>query len=175
MEIMNETLTAIFNRKSCRTFLNKPVSEDIQQLLLQAAMSAPTAVNRQPWAFVVVDQREILTQMANGLPYAKMLVQATLCIIVCGIPGQAFENKHEMWIQDCSAATENVLIAAESLGLGSVWTALYPYADRISVVRELLNIPEHVEPLSAIAIGYPASNEKPKDKFIPGNIHKNSW
>lgn len=167
----NETLEVIHNRKSVRHFTSQTVSKDQIETLLKAGMAAPTAVNRQPWAFYVVTQREILDALGQQLPYAKMLHQAQAAIVVCGDMEKAGNLKDEgYWVQDCSAATENILLAAESIGLGAVWTASYPYDDRTQVVIKALNLPEKHIPLNVIPIGYPTGEDMPKNKWNPDNI-----
>lgn len=168
---MNETLKVIHSRKSVRHFTNQAVSEEQIELLLQAGMAAPTAVNRQPWAFYVVTRRETLDSLSEQLPYAKMLSQAQAAIVVCGDMEKADNLKDKAyWVQDCSAATQNILLAAESIGLGAVWTAVFPYDDRSKVVIETLKLPGHHIPLNVIPIGYPTGEDKPKDKWKPENV-----
>jgi flavin reductase (DIM6/NTAB) family NADH-FMN oxidoreductase RutF len=131
---VNETLKVIHNRKSVRHFTDQAVSKEQLELLLRAGMAAPTAVNRQPWAFYVVTKRETLDALGEQLPYAKMLLQAQAAIVVCGDMEKAGNLKEQAyWVQDCSAATQNILLAAESIGLGAVWTAAFPYDDRTKV------------------------------------------
>ncbi len=167
----NETLEIIHNRKSVRHFTNQPVSKEQIETLLRAGMAAPTAVNRQPWVFYVVTQREILDALSQQLPYAKMLSQVQTAIVVCGDMEKAGNLKDKgYWVQDCSAATENILLAAESIGLGAVWTAAYPYDERTEVVIKALNLPENHLPLNVIPIGYPTGEDVPKNKWKPENI-----
>ncbi len=167
----NATLEVIHNRKSVRHFTDQSVSEDQVETLIRAGMAAPTAANRQPWAFHVVTQRETLDFMAEKLPYAKMLAQVETAIVVCGDMEKAGNLKEKgYWAQDCAAASENILLAAESMGLGAVWTAAYPYTDRINVVKTALNLPENHVPLNVIPIGYPTGEDKPKDKWKPENV-----
>ncbi len=167
----NETLEVIHNRKSVRHFTDQPVSKKQIETLLRAGMAAPTAVNRQPWVFYVVSKREILDELSQKLPYAKMLSQAQAAIVVCGDMEKAGNLKDkDYWVQDCSAATENILLAAESIGLGAVWTASYPYDDRTKVVIKALNLPENHVPLNVIPIGYPTGEDMPKNKWKPENI-----
>ena len=164
-------LENIHNRKSVRQYTAEPVSEDHIQTMLKAAMAAPSAVNYQPWRFVVVTEREQLDAMAEVLPFARMLKQAPLAIIVCG-ETLWFEGKENIfWQQDCSAATQNLLLAAEALGLGAVWTGVYPDPQRSAELSAFLGLPETVQPLCAIPIGHPAGDDKPKDKWKPENIH----
>jgi nitroreductase len=168
-------LHTIFSRKSVRHFTSELLSKDQLELLMKAGMAAPSANNRQPWAFIGITERSLLDFLAEGLPYAKMLAQAGGAIVVCGDLSKIDPNKKEYWIQDCSAATQNILLAAEATGLGAVWTALYPYKERYGLVQEALSLPESVIPLCIIPLGYPTGEDLPKDKFIPGNIHWNKW
>ena len=171
-----DALTIIHKRKSVREYLNKPVTKEQLTVLMKAAMAAPTAMDKRPWAFVVITQKEMLAKLSEGMPYSKMIVPAGAAIVVCGdvtkaLPGQA----QEFWIQDCSAASENILLAAEAIGLGAVWTGVYPSDERVLFVRQALGLPENIIPLNIIAIGNPVGAEKPKDKFDPGNIHWEKW
>lgn len=168
---VNETLKVIHNRKSVRHFTDQAVSKEQLELLLRAGMAAPTAVNRQPWVFYVVTQRETLDALGGQLPYAKMLLQAQAAIVVCGDMEKAGNLKEQAyWVQDCSAATQNILLAAESIGLGAVWTATFPYDDRTKVVIETLNMPDNHIPLNVIPIGYPTGEDQPKVKWNPENV-----
>lgn len=173
---MNETLNTIFTRTSIRKFTNEPVEKEKIELMLRAAMSAPSACNKQPWEFIAVTDEKTLNELGEKLPYAKMLIGARLAFIVAGNLAKALEGQGQIhWIDDCSAATENILLAARSLGLGAVWTAVYPGEDKINTVREIFALPETVIPLNVIPVGYPAENPQPKDKFKPENIHYNKW
>jgi flavin reductase (DIM6/NTAB) family NADH-FMN oxidoreductase RutF/nitroreductase len=167
----NQTLEVIHNRKSVRNFTAQPVSKQQIETLLRAGMAAPTAANRQPWVFYVVTARKTLDALSEQLPYAKMLTQVQAAIVVCGDMEKAGTLKDEgYWVQDCAAATENILLAAESMGLGAVWTASYPYDDRTKVVIKELNLPENHIPLNVIPIGYPTGEDAPKNKWNPENI-----
>lgn len=168
---MNKTLEVIHNRKSVRHFTDQPVSKEQLETLLRAGMAAPTAANRQPWVFYVVTQRESLDLLSEKLPYAKMLSQVQAAIVVCGDMEKAGNLKDEgYWVQDCAAATQNILLAAESMGLGAVWTAAYPYNDRTEVVIKELNLPETHIPLNVIPIGYSTGEDLPKNKWDADNI-----
>ena len=166
----NAALDNIFARKSVRTYLNKGVEEEKIDLMLRAGMAAPTGRDIRPWEFVVVSDRAKLDSMAAALPYAKMLTQARNAIIVCGD-----SVRSSYWYLDCSAAAQNILLAAESLGLGAVWTAAYPYEDRMQVVRKYTNLPDNILPLCVIPFGYPATKENPKQKFDEKKIHYNQY
>ena len=174
-EEMSDALSVIHSRKSVRNFTGQSVSKDSLDKMLRAGMAAPTAVNKQPWAFVVVTDRKTLDTLAAGLPYAKMLDKAGAAIIVCAIPEKAYEKSPELAVIDSTWASENRLLAAEILGLGAVWTAAYPYKDRMDVARKVLNIPQDIIPLNVIPIGHPAGADKPKDQYRSENIHWEKW
>jgi nitroreductase len=168
-------LAAIHNRKSVRHFTGEPVSKEDLQIIIKAGMAAPSAVDYQPWDFIVVTKKDLLNKLADGLPYAKMLFQAGAAIIVCASPEKAFESMTEFAIIDSSLASENILIAAEALGLGAVWTAAYPEKVRMDFVSKTLNIPEGIIPLNVIPIGIPEGIDEPKDKYKESNIHWEKW
>lgn len=165
------TRTSVRNYESDRT-----VGRDTVEMLLKAAMAAPTAVNKQPWAFVVLDTRESLDSLAEVLPYAKMLNHAPLAFAVCGDMSLAIEGEgRDFWIEDVSAATENLLLAAHALGLGAVWTGVFPSSERVKSVSERLGLPDNIIPLAVVVVGYPDGEHKPKDKWDPAKVHYNHW
>lgn len=166
----NAALDNIFARKSVRTYLNKGVEEEKIDLMLRAGMAAPSGKDQRPWEFIVVTERASLDSMAAALPYAKMLTEARYAIVVCGD-----STRSSYWYLDCSAATQNILLAAESLGLGAVWTAAYPYEDRMQVVRKYTALPENILPLCVIPFGYPATQQQPKQKYDEKKIHYEKW
>ena len=161
-ETGNAALDNIFARKSVRTYLNKGVEKEKIDLMLRAGMAAPSGKDVRPWEFIVVSDRAKLDSMAAALPYAKMFEY------VSGATAPCFSA-------DCSAAAQNILLAAESLGLGAVWTAAYPYEDRMQVVRKYTNLPDNILPLCVIPFGYPATKENPKQKFDEKKIHYNQY
>ena len=172
-----DVLTAIRTRKSVRKFdpLRKVEDEKIEKIL-RAAMCAPSAMDKRPWEFVVVKDPAQLKKLGERLPNSHCASGAQAAIVVCGsldngLPGRS----KEYWIHDCSAATMNILLAAKGLGLGAVWTGVYPGEDRVAVVREVLSIPEGYAPLNVIPIGYPAENPTPKDKWNPAKVHTDRW
>lgn len=172
----NQALENIMTRTSVRQYLpGKTISSDTIETLLRAAMAAPTAVNRQPWQFIVVDNRESLDSLAKALPHAKMLEHASIAIVPCGDLDKAFEGEPSYWIQDVSAATENLLLAAHSLGLGAVWTGVYPTKERMTAVSQQLGLPSNVIPLAVVPVGYPDGEQQPKDKWNPEAVHFNHW
>ncbi|MCD8073222.1 MAG: nitroreductase family protein [Alistipes sp.] len=163
-------LDVIFARKSVRNYTDQAVEQEKIDLMVRAAMAAPSGMDRRPWEIVVVDDREILDKLSEGLGAAKMLQQAPLAMILCGDT-----ERSSYWYLDCSAAAQNLLLAAEAQGLGAVWTASYPYQERMSVVIDALGLPENVLPLAVIPVGYPAGDEAPKDKYNPDKVHYNKW
>lgn len=172
----NAAIENIMTRTSIRAFTGQSVSSDTVEMLLRAGMAAPTAVNLQPWHFVAVTDRAKLDEMRQANPHAKMLEQAPLAIVVCGDMNKAMEGPgRDFWIQDCSAATENILLAAHALGLGAVWTGGHPIEERVNTLREILQLPENLIPLCAIVIGYPAENPEPKDKWKTENVSYNTY
>ncbi len=168
-QTVSETLTVIHNRKSVRNYTGEPVTEDQIEILLKAAMAAPSAVNCQPWEFVVVTDRKILDKLGDMLPFAKMIYKAGAAIVVCCIPEKAHKKMAEYAVIDSTLASENILLAAEAIGLGAIWTAAYPYPDRMEYVRSILDIPPEVIPLNVIPIGHPTGEDKPKEKFNTKN------
>ena len=167
----NAALDNILTRTSVREYTEQPVEQEKVEQLLRAGMAAPTAVNKQPWHFVVLDSRESIDRLAGANPRAGMLKRAPLAIVVCGDMTKALEGKgQQYWIQDCSAATENILLAAHALGLGAVWTGTYPMDDRIKATCDALELPSHIVPLCTIVIGYPKGAQKAKDKWKPENV-----
>lgn len=172
----NAALENIMTRTSIRQYQpGRAIPKDTVELLLRAAMAAPTAVNCQPWQFIVIDNRETLDSLAQILPNAKMLGQASIAIIPCGDLSKTFEAEPSFWIQDVSAATENLLLAAHSLGLGAVWTGVYPTHERVADVSKHLGLPANVIPLAVVPIGYPEGEQQPKDKWNPDAVHYNRW
>jgi nitroreductase len=172
----SDFLEILHERKSVRQYSDQKVTEEQLETLVRAGMAAPSAVNRQPWFFFAINDRVLLDELGNRLPYAKMLLQAPAAIVVCGNMERALDAwQQEFWIQDCSAATQNTLLAAESMGLGSVWTAVYPATDRIEIVRKVLILPSHLIPLNVLPIGYPDGPQRAKDKWKPENMMWNKW
>ncbi|MDE7369831.1 MAG: nitroreductase family protein [Muribaculaceae bacterium] len=161
----------IMTRTSIRKFTNQPIGADTLTSLVKAGMAAPTAVNKQPWSFIVVTEREVLDSLMNVHPYSN-LATASAAIVVCGEMEKALDGfGRDYWIQDCSAATENILLAAHAYGLGAVWCGVYPNPNVIPGVKRVLSIPGAVTPLSLITLGHPADNPAPKDKWNPENVH----
>ena len=170
----NEAIKNILTRTSIRKYTDQPVSKTDIETLLRAGMAAPTAVNRQPWHFVAVTDKAKLKELSGGR--GGMLEQCALAIVVCGNMEKTMQGKgQEFWIQDCSAATENILLAANALGLGAVWTGGYPMEERVASISKALKLPETIIPLCTIVIGHPAESPTPKDKWKPENISYNEF
>ncbi len=166
----------ILTRTSVRRYTSQPVSPDERDAILHAAMSAPSGVNRQPWELVVVDDPNLLDALAGNLPYARMVAHAPMAIVVCGNRDRFLDGDDStLWIQDISAVSENILLAAHSLGLGGVWTCIYPHSDRVAAARSVLNLPGNLVPFSLIPVGHPASNHAPMDKWHPDRVHFNKF
>ena len=172
----NQAITNILTRVSVREFTGEKISEAQLDTLLRAAMSAPSAINKQPWAFIVVTDEAVIAKLGEALPYSRCSNHPAGAIIPCGdltkaIPGEMAN----FWINDVSAATENLLLAAHAMGLGAVWTGLHPDMTRAKMVQEMLGLPEHIIPLCVVPVGVPAEQPEVKDKFKPENIHYNRW
>lgn len=173
--LLKDALTVILERKSVRHYTADPVSNEDIEKILQAAMAAPAAVHMLPWKFVVIKERYLLEKLSKGLPFAQMLKQAPVAIVVCAVPEEAAMHSEVYAVLDCACASENILLAAEALGLGGVWTAVYPNKEIIDFVKETLEIPDRVIPLNIIPIGHPAGDEVTKDKYDKKNIHWEKW
>ena len=174
----NPVLNCIATRTSVRQYAPTAIPDSVTTTLLQAAMCAPSAVNKQPWEFITVTNPEVRTAIKQAIPNSHA-AKAPLCIVVCGDMNQALEGQaRDFWVQDCSAATQNILLAAHSMGLGGVWCGVYPNTDRCEALRKVLKIPANVIPLNVVCLGYPDPNAPaptPKDKFKPAKIHVNAW
>lgn len=168
----NPALFSIMTRSSVRAYTDQAIPNDTIEAILRAAMAAPTAVNSQPWHFVVVTDRARLDSIAAKLPNAeRMLNHAPLAIAVCGDESRFLQGEgREYWVQDCSAATENLLLAAHALGLGAVWCGIYPISDRVADARKALLLPDSITPLCIVPIGYPADEPNVKDKWDTAKI-----
>ena len=168
-----DAIDAILTRRSIRKFTPELVTEHTLHELLDAAMNAPSSANGQPWHFVVVTDRKKLDSIPEFHQYSSMVKEAPLAIVVCG--DLKLEMGKGVWVQDCSAATENLLLAAHANGLGAVWLGVYPMEDRIDGVKKLFGLPSDIMPLCIIAIGYPAETKPPANRFNPDRVHRNRW
>jgi nitroreductase len=177
MKEMNQTINSIMERRSVRQYRDTPVDKETIEVLLRAGVAAPSASNRQPWEIIVVTGQEMRERLAQAHPYAKMLLQAPVCIVVCGSRERFYSDPavHDFWVQDCSAVTENILVAARSLGLGTCWCGVYPRRERVEAVTKVLGLPEGIVPLNLIAVGYPDGEPPVKDKWHPDRVHWEGW
>ena len=168
-----ETLQTILNRRSIRKYTSQKISEEKIDAILKAATYAPSAMNYQPWHFIVIDERKDIDQINKINPHAEMMMQAQLAIIICG--DSKLEMNIDYLVQGCSAATQNALLAIHDAGLGGVWVSVYPNKDIIEGIKRYYGIPENIIPISAIAIGYPDEVKEKEDRFNKEKIHKNRW
>jgi nitroreductase len=168
-----ETMDAIFSRKIIRKYLPKPVTCDLIENILKAGMNAPSAGDEQPWHFVIIDKHYLLQKISEFHPYAKMLKDAPAAVLVCG--DQNVLKFKDLWIQDCSAASENMLLAAHDIGLGAVSIGIYPAENLVREVRGIMNIPQHIVPFSIIGMGYPAEEKTGRLRYDKSKVHNNIW
>lgn len=172
----NDLIQLILTRTSIRAFQDKPVSDETVEVLLKAAMAAPSAKNSQPWSFVVIRDRALLEKLGDSLPNAKMTATAPVAVVICGVLEKALPGEaREYWIQDAAAATENFLLAVHALGLGAVWTGVHPISERIRILKDALHLPDGIEPFCLIPFGYPAVPASVKDKWDPSIVHQDTW
>ena len=172
----NDLIQTIMTRTSIRAFQDKHVSDETVEVLLKAAMAAPSAKNSQPWAFVVIRDRALLEKLGDSLPNAKMTATAPVAVVICGVLEKALPGEaREYWIQDAAAATENFLLAVHALGLGAVWTGVHPISERIRILKDALHLPDGIEPFCLIPFGYPAVPASVKDKWDPSIVHQDTW
>lgn len=164
---------AIITRRSVREYADEPVTDGVVEMLLRAAMQAPSAGNQQPWHFVVVRERARLEEIARVHPYAQMCRSAPVAILVCG--DETREKFPGYWVQDCSAATQNLLLAAHALGYGAVWVGIHPREERIVVIHELFRLPDGIHPLCLVPIGRPAGPPAQADRYQPSRVRHERW
>ncbi len=172
-----DCLKMIYTRRSIRSYAEKEISDEDITKILRAAMQAPSAGNQQPWHFIVVKNRETLKKMSEAFTFGQMLPNAAAAIVVCFDP-KLSRYPFEMLVQDCSAATQNILLAARMLGIGSVWLGVYPKKDRIEKLRQILGIPDDIYVLSVVSLGYPRSESEfyeAQDRYKEERIHFERW
>jgi nitroreductase len=171
-----DTIKTILERRSVRRYTKAPVPREILLQLAKAGMAAPSSRDARHFRFIMVDDPLLIDQLGDGLPYAKMLLTARHAIIVASDLNMAYDAAStDYWVQDCSAAAENILLAAKALGLGSCWTAAHPRPERVALVKKILALPEHISPLCVIAIGVPTGEDKPREKYNAAHVHFNKW
>ena len=163
----------ILTRRSIRKFKSNHVTDEMIDQILKAAMAAPSAANKQTWEFIIVKDRKVLDSIPDVHPYSKMSQEAPVAILVCGNTQRSDERG--FWVQDCAAASQNILLAANSLGLGSVWCGVYPVEDLVKSFREKFELPDHIYPVSFIPIGFPAEEKRPSNRYDENKIHHEKW
>lgn len=166
-------MEGIFTRRSIRKYTGAPVSDEQVTELLRAAMAAPSAGNQQPWAFVVVRDRRVLGVIAEANPYGGMAREASVAIVICA--DMTRDQRPGFWAQDCAAATQNLLLAANGLGLGAVWCGTYPREERMGPIAQVLGLPEHIIPFAVVPVGYPAERPAPANRYDPDRVHFDRW
>ncbi len=166
-------MDAVFSRRSIRSYTEEPVTSEQMEQILKAAMAAPSANNQQPWHFVVITDRKILKTIAFTHPHAKMAENAAAAIVVCGDPTGTKSPGY--WVQDCSAAVENMLIEITAMGLGAVWCGVYPREDRVKELRQITKVPEPFIPFALVPLGHPPEVREPVSRFDVKRIHHEQW
>ncbi|MDE7426801.1 MAG: nitroreductase family protein [Muribaculaceae bacterium] len=166
----------ILTRSSVRSFTDTPLTDGQMDSLVRAAMAAPTAADKRPWEIITITDRDILNAIAERFQTMTMMKSATAAIVICGDTANTLDGEGATyWIQDCSAATENLLLSAHGMGLGAVWCGIYPISSRVEDFSALLDLPEHIIPLSIVALGHPAGPTHPKEKYNPAKLHSQQW
>ena len=168
-----DAIDGILTRRSIRKYTKKSIPDEVIKELLEAGVSAPSAGNQQPWQFIVIDNREVLDEASQVLPNGKLLKDANKAILVCG--DLNLETHKGYWPIDCSAATQNILLAAHAKGLGACWLGIYPREERVENLKKLFKTPEHIIPFSVISLGFPDEESKKVDRYDDSKIHKNTW
>lgn len=168
-----DAFETILSRRSIRHYTKQAVSKELIQNILRGAMAAPSARNEQSWQFVVIDDRNVLDAIPKYHEFAEMLYEASLAIAVCGDVRE--ESHQDYWQQNCAAATQNILLTAHAHGLGTVWLGIYPNNLRVEKTQALLNLPEGIIPMAIVAVGYPAEEKKPSQRFDTSKTHRNQW
>jgi nitroreductase len=168
-----DLIQVMLSRRSIRRYTQQPVTDEVIDELLKAAMSAPSAHNQQPWQFIVIRDRQILNEIPKFHPYAQMLKSAPLAILVCG--DEKALSAPDYWPQDCAAATQNILLAAHSLGLGAVWLGVYPSQSRRQELKKLCALPDPITPFALVSIGHPTEGKPPANRYDAARVHYDRW
>lgn len=168
-----DPIEVILSRRSIQRYTTQPVSDEVIKELLGAAMSAPSAGDKQPWHFIVIHDRRALAGISKLHPNAQMVNEAPVAVVVCG--DEQLETYMGLWVQDCSVATENLLLAAHAKGLGTAWVRIFPVKELIVAFRKFLNTPKYVVPFSLIPVGYPAEQKPPANRYSSSRVRYNTW
>ena len=163
----------VLSRSNVREYTTQPVADEMLRMLLKAAMAAPSAGDERPWQFVVIDDQRIKEKIPKIHRFAHMAPNAPVALLVCG--DENLQKHHGFWVQDCAAATQNILLAATALGLGTVWLGVYPRMDRVDGLRRLLNLSDHIMPFALVPVGYPAEEHGPVDRYDETKVYRNGW
>lgn len=172
---MNPRLDLIFSRRSIRRYEDREVPKEMLHDLLEAGMAAPSAVAKDPWHFIVLRKRETIDNLCDILPHGKMLRQATAAFVVCGDITKTHDQKESYMLQDLSAAVENILLAANVLGLGTCWLGVHPRPERMEAIKKMFSFPDTIIPMCAIAIGWSAEQPEPRTRFREECVHLENW
>lgn len=174
--MQKSTVEDIMSRASVRAYSDREIENEQIDTLLRAAMAAPTAGNKQPWRFVVINDKATLDTISRNFHTMTMAKDASIAVVMCGDVTATFDGEgRDYWVQDVSASSENLLLAAHAMGLGAVWCGIYPMSDRVSQFSAMLRLPENIIPMACICVGYPSGETTPKDKWKPEYIHYNTW
>jgi len=168
-----ELYEAVHGRRSIRRFVPGAVSDAALERILRAGMAAPSAVNEQPWHFLILRDRPTLQALSESHPYAEMVAHAALAIVVC--VDMTLVKRPDYWQHDCAAATQNILLAVHAEGLGSVWVGVYPREARITEVRKVIALPDHIHPFCILPVGVPGEHKGPEDRYRPERVHEDQW
>ena len=172
---VREKQAFILGRRSVRVYAPGEVNEEAVTTMLEAAMAAPSAVDRDPWRFVVVRDQQTRTELANSLTNGHVLLDASLAIVVCGDLEAVYDRHLSYLLQDCAASIENLLLSAHNLGLGTCWLAVHPDEMKVKRVREILGLPPSVVPVACVPVGHPCSRHRPRTRFNPAHVHFEKW
>ena len=172
---MNPKLAFIFSRRSVRKYEEREVPAAMLHDLLEAGMAAPSAVAKDPWHFIVLRERSELNRLADILPHGQMLRQAGAAFVVCGDIQLAHDQQESYLLQDLSAASENILLAANAMGLGACWLGVHPRPERVEGIKKLFQLPERIIPMCGIAIGWPREAPPARTRFKPDRVHQGRW
>jgi nitroreductase len=169
----NPAVRVILSRRSIRRYTSQEITDEQLRILLEAAMAAPSAGNQQPWQFLIVTERRLLERVPECHPYAYMMPETALAVLVCADLTQV--TNEGFWVQDCAAATQNLLLAAHATGLGAVWLGVYPREERVVALRHLFDVPDHIVPFALVGVGWPAEQKVPAARFDASRVHLNGW
>lgn len=169
-----ELYEGLLTRRSIRKYRKDPIPQDIIDKLIRAAMYAPSAVNKQPWHFIALKEKEVFEKIMEIHPNSKMLSEAALAVVICGDTKLA-HGDGIYWPVDCAAATQNMLLAAHGLGLGAVWIGIYPRQQRVEGLEKIFGLPSNIKPFAVVSIGYPAEEKEHPDRFLRERIHYDQW